>query len=258
MGTFASAAPYYAQFRPGYPDALYQHLRTQFGLNGSQHMLDLGCGPGTIALPLASHVAVVHAVDPEPAMLAEGIRLAHAQGAANIAWRAGDSTMLNRMGLPTIALCTMGKAIHWMDQRRVLADLDHVIAPAGGLAFVSGAALYERPTWLEVIERVGTTHLGPGYRQTYGPATHPADALDQYLSASAFSKFSTTTFEQPLEFTVDDLVGMQFSFSYTSPAVLGARKDAYEKDLRAALAEFEPSGVFREVRHIECTTAIRA
>lgn len=38
--------------------------------------------------------------------------------------------------------------------------------------------------------------------------------------------------------------GRQLSYSYTSPARLGQRREAYVRDLHAALLAFEPDGVF--------------
>ncbi len=52
---FATTAPYYARFRSGYPPAFFDHLVDRFGLDGTQTVLDLGCGTGQIALQLAPH-----------------------------------------------------------------------------------------------------------------------------------------------------------------------------------------------------------
>ena len=42
--------------------------------------------------------------------------------------------------------------------------------------------------------------------------------------------------------TVDDVVGTQFSYSFTSPARLGDRRAAFEADLRAELLAVDPAG----------------
>ncbi|MEV7523754.1 class I SAM-dependent methyltransferase [Streptomyces sp. NPDC091371] len=257
MTNFAAAAPYYARFRPAYPKAVYTHIRTCFRLDRTQHLLDLGCGPGTLAIPLARYAAVVHAVDPEPAMVAEGLKLAEARGAVNIAWQVADASRLPDLGLPKVMVCTMGRAFGWMDRSQVLADLDSVITPDGGLAFVSSVAPPEPPPWLKVIEMVGANYLGPDYRTRYGPAVGPVGGLDDLLAGSAFSHVETAVFEQSLEFTLEELVGLQFSFSYTSPDVLGDRQAAYEADLRSGLARFDPAGRFCETRQTVCTTATR-
>ncbi|MGW6817721.1 class I SAM-dependent methyltransferase [Streptomyces sp. NPDC055005] len=258
MTTFASAAPYYARFRPAYPKAVYTHIRNCFRLDGTQHVLDLGCGPGTLAIPLARYAAVVHAVDPEPAMVAEGLRLGEARGAVNIAWQIADASRLLDLGLPKVTMCSMGRAFGWMGRSQVLADLDRVITPDGGLAFVSSVAPPEPPSWLKVIERVGADYLGPDYRTRYGPAAGPVEGPDDLLAASAFSHVETAVFEQALEFTLEELVGLQLSFSYTSPDVLGDRQAAYEAKLRSELASFDPVGRFCETRQSVCTVATRS
>ncbi|MER5570456.1 methyltransferase domain-containing protein, partial [Streptomyces goshikiensis] len=65
------AAHHYAAFRPRYPEEFFTLLADRFGLDGTQTVLDLGCGPGTITIPLASRAGHVYAVDIEPAMINE-------------------------------------------------------------------------------------------------------------------------------------------------------------------------------------------
>jgi len=73
---FRSAAPHYLSGRPSYAPALIARVAQICGLNGSRRLLDLGCGPGVLAMALAPYVADVLAIDPEPEMLAEGQKLA--------------------------------------------------------------------------------------------------------------------------------------------------------------------------------------
>jgi hypothetical protein len=47
MGLFSGTAPYYARFRPGYPQAFFSDVITRFALNGTGRSLDLGCGTGS-------------------------------------------------------------------------------------------------------------------------------------------------------------------------------------------------------------------
>jgi hypothetical protein len=54
---------------------------------------------------------------------------------------------------------------------------------------------------------------------------------------------------------LDEVIGLQFSYSYSSPAQLGDKKDAFERDLRQALTNFNPGGTFDE---LVCTEAIIA
>ena len=67
---FGSAVAYYAQYRPSYPQGLVDALAARTGLNGTQRVLDIGCGSGQMTIPLARHAQEVVAIDPLPGMLA--------------------------------------------------------------------------------------------------------------------------------------------------------------------------------------------
>ena len=75
---FQSAAAHYSAGRPPYPAALITRVAERLDLAPSHRLLDLGCGPASLATAFAPYVGEVVAVDPEPAMLA----LAH-DAAAN-------------------------------------------------------------------------------------------------------------------------------------------------------------------------------
>lgn len=69
MGRFATTAPLYEQFRPPYFPEFFRTV-AQKQMLGRQHaLIDLGTGPGLIALGFAPYVGRVVGVDPEPAML---------------------------------------------------------------------------------------------------------------------------------------------------------------------------------------------
>ncbi|MER5757688.1 class I SAM-dependent methyltransferase [Streptomyces sp. NPDC002082] len=256
---FASTAWFYARYRPWYPEGFFDLLTSRFALDGTQTVLDLGCGPGMVALPLADRVAQVYAVDPEPGMLAEGTRLARERHAPNIQWRRGDSTTITRMDLPPQDLCVMAKAFHWMNRPQVLADLDQLITEHGGVVVASAGppGTTTLPNWADVIADVRTAYLGPARRAGNGFYPKPVDSFRETLEHSPFPYVCVTAFEQHVSRTVDELVGIQFSNSYSTTAQLGDRKDAFEADLRRALAEHSPDGLFHEQIHTEALIATR-
>jgi tRNA/tmRNA/rRNA uracil-C5-methylase (TrmA/RlmC/RlmD family) len=63
-----------------YPDALFDALRRQLPLSGRGRLLDLACGTGQIAFPLARWFAEVWAVDQEQESVAYGRVKAMAAG----------------------------------------------------------------------------------------------------------------------------------------------------------------------------------
>ncbi|MGW2039409.1 class I SAM-dependent methyltransferase [Streptomyces virginiae] len=254
---FASTAPYYARYRPPYPREFHTLLADRFALDGSQTVLDLGAGPGTLSLPLAPLADHVYAVDPEPAMLAEGARLAEERGLTNISWLRGDDTAITRLCLPRIDLCVIGRAFHRMDRGRVPADLDEVLAPRGGVAVVT--SLHRpgdpRPAWLTVVEEVRDRFTGPGAR----PADEGADWDDlvERLAKSPLSRVETHRWDQPVRHTVDEVIGLQLSLPATSPAVLGGRMTAFGTQLRRALLDHDPRGTYDRTLRIGAAVATR-
>ncbi len=81
---FAGTAPYYDRFRARYGQAAFDFIVERYSLNEGLRALDLGCGPGTIAIPLSYTVGEVVAVDPDADIIAEGRRLAASRGRHNI------------------------------------------------------------------------------------------------------------------------------------------------------------------------------
>ena len=61
---FSGTAHYYARYRPGYPEHFFRHILSRFSLGATARVLDLGCGTGQLAIPLAPPVAEVIGIDP--------------------------------------------------------------------------------------------------------------------------------------------------------------------------------------------------
>ncbi len=256
---FASAAEHYVRFRPWYPDEFFALLAERFGLDGTQTAMDLGCGPGMSALPLVPHVVRLYAIDPEPGMLAAGARLAAERNITNIEWVNGDSTQITALGLPPVDLCVMAKSFHWFDRPRVLADLDTLITPGGGIVIASAGppGTTPLPAWAPVIAQVRTAYLGPVRRAGTGTYPEPEDRFTDTLRRSPFSRVELTSLDQHVTRDLDQLVGLQLSNSYSTPALLGDRLNAFTRDLRRALLDHDPSGLYDEVIRTEVLIATR-
>ena len=112
---FAGTARYYAQFRPPYAQAAIDYIIAAFGLGDGARSLDLGCGPGTIAIPLSRSVAEVVAVDPDAGMMEEGRRLAAEKRRINIRWVQARAESIS-VDLGRFSAVTIGQSFHWMDR----------------------------------------------------------------------------------------------------------------------------------------------
>ena len=83
---FAGTAAHYVRGRLPYAPNLAEVLADTLGLDGRGRLLDVGCGPGIIALLLAHHFESVVGLDPDPDMLAEAARLARERDVTNARW----------------------------------------------------------------------------------------------------------------------------------------------------------------------------
>ncbi|MFO1012765.1 MAG: methyltransferase domain-containing protein [Caulobacteraceae bacterium] len=159
--------------RADYPADLYEKV---VGLQpGRTRALDLGCGPGKIAIRLAEDFGAVDAIDPSAPML----EAARALGAhrRNIDWRLGMAETASRSG--PYDLVTAGASLHWMDHSIVFPRLFDSMSPTGLIAVIS---VDEAPldawdglwrTFLEDwLRRVGQTPDWPG-RKVVGALHEP-------------------------------------------------------------------------------------
>ncbi|MEV0380848.1 methyltransferase domain-containing protein [Nonomuraea sp. NPDC050643] len=247
---FGGAAPYYAKYRAGHGDPAIEHLAMTFG--GDSTVLDLGCGPGTVSIPLAGRVGEVLAVDPDEEMLAEGRRLA--ARVPNIRWLRGDSTTLR--GLPPFDHVVMGRSFHWMDRRAVLAELDELLPPHGVVALIGPTRDPVEEPWEPVMRRV---------RDAFGVNTfHAASSFQasgehhqEVLAASPFGDLDSALYEQRLTYDLDAVIGLQLSYSYTAPARLGDRLAAFTEEARKALLALNPAGTWELVTVTDVVIARR-
>src|SRR5579863_5855657 len=79
MGRFASTVAYYEIARPPYGAAFFAAVARELGFDRRQRLLDVGAGPGLLAIGFAPYCGEVVGVDPEPAMV-EAARAAAARG----------------------------------------------------------------------------------------------------------------------------------------------------------------------------------
>src|SRR5881396_1780139 len=91
---YEGSAPYYAQGRLPYPPEMAAALREELALDGTGRLIDLGCGPGSVALLLASLFAEVVGVDPDAGMIAEAGAEAALRGIENARWEESPAEAL--------------------------------------------------------------------------------------------------------------------------------------------------------------------
>lgn len=239
---FAESAPYYPHRAPYAPEALTFIVET-FRLGNHSAVLDLGCGPGTIAIPLSRVVGCVLAIDPSAEMLAEGRRLAAREARLNIEWLQSPAESITS-NLGQFAAATLGQSFHWMDRDRVLVTLEAAIAPGGGIALVNPGKRKPQESWEPIADALVDRYIArPKRHPDMNPELKHEPAL---LRSRSFAQFSTREFGVDVVRDVNAIIACVYSMSSSPPSAFGSRRTEFEEELTAALLDENPSGVFHE------------
>ncbi len=118
--------------RPAYPPEVFDAL---LGLitDTPRTVLDVGCGLGDLARPLAPLVERVEAVDLSAPIIEAGRRM---RGGDHASLRWIHSAVETAPLAPPYALIVAGDSLHWMDWATVLPRFAEVLTPHGVLAMV--------------------------------------------------------------------------------------------------------------------------
>jgi SAM-dependent methyltransferase len=232
-GAFAEAdvARCYADRAP-YAPALFDFLLRQVG--GRGRALDLGCGPGTVAVSLAEHFDEVVALDPSEAMIEAG-RESDAGRHGNIAWVLDTAEAYRSEA--GFDLVTAGSSIHWPDHGVLfpkLADWTQVVAiitgdearrpPCGEEAWVGFLTAW--------IARLGG-HYDPPRAST------EAQRHEAWMDIAGRERFAFTFHQR-----VDDFIRGQHSRATWARHAMGdALAAEFDQALDALMRPFATDGV---------------
>ena len=239
---FRSAAPHYFA-RSGYAPRLIRKVVAELALTRDDRVMDLGCGPGLLAIAFAPFVGHVVAVDPSAEMLAIGREAARGV-ADNVRFALGSSNDLGDQ-FGRFRLVTMGRSFHWMDRADTLKRLDGIVEPDGAVALfdaktIRGDADDWHARFGKILERY----------ERHRPEWRAPEWIDQtaILIGSAFSHLDGVSVVERRAFPADQLVDRALSMSRTTPDALGPDKAAaLATDLRALASEVAVDGMIDEI-----------
>jgi ubiquinone/menaquinone biosynthesis C-methylase UbiE len=241
---FAGTASYYDRFRAPYAQAAIDFIVERYNLSKGVGALDLGCGPGTIAIRLSHSAREVVAVDSDADMIAEGQRLAVSRGRQNIQWlrsRAEDVSL----GAEPFRVTTIGQAFHWMERDEVLRKLAILIAEGGGLALVNPGKRRPQESWEPVADQIVAKFLAP---RTRHPKSNPQEPEHEpaLVRSECFSNFTAHEFPSTITRDINLIIGCVYSISTSARPLFGVYAKAFEAELTKALLSLNPAGVFNE------------
>ena len=245
MGRFASTASTYEHLRPPYPGEFFRSVAQRLGLSEQCGLIDLGTGPGLLALGFAPYVGRIVGVDPEPAMLDAARRAALRTGQALTLIEGKTETLSSDIG--TFDIVTIGRALHWMDRDLTLARLDRLVARDGAIAIcASFSATDGRNQWLDGYNEVRRCWSPAQLWEEAGKGTRTHRDLPAFFRGSAFRPSELVTVETSHMVSMQDLAQRTLTYSSSSPEALGDNVEAMLRDAEKHLASFSRDGAIAE------------
>lgn len=247
MGRFASTVPLYAQYRPPYPSAFFRTVAERLGFSKQHALIDLGTGPGLLALGFAPYVGRITGIDPEPAMIAAA-KQAAARAAQEFTLIESTAERLPH-DIGSFDVVTIGRALHWMDREAVAKLLDRLVAPDGVIIVCAARSAEGRNQacndacnpWLDEYNKARRFWAG-----TDGGHLYRQD-LAAVFQDTRFRLVETITIESSHRLSAHDLAQRMLTFSTSSPDVLGDKADAMLRDVEQRLRPFGHDGLITEI-----------
>ena len=244
---YQGAAEDYDRFRPPYPAQLFTDFHARVPLRDDARVLDLACGTGQITFGLAAHVGEVVAIDQEPSFVEYGRAKAERLALGNIEWRTGSAEDVPLDGV--FDLVGIGNAFHRLRRGAVAERLLPHLADGGCVALVWGNTPWNgdgdwQVAYRDVLDRwqdemQARDRVPSGWEQAIERDPHA-----EVLRRAGLAYEGERTFPVDQRWTADSLIGLTYSTSFLSRAVLGDRAREFERDLRDRLLACRPDGGF--------------
>lgn len=162
-------------------------------LNGSEQVLDAGCGAGHTALAFAPHVSHVVAYDLTASMLDQVESLASARQITNLSTELGDVEYLPFDDASFDCVVSRYSAHHWPHPERALSEFQRVLKPYGQF-ILSDIVAAEAPaldTFLQTIELL---------RDPSHVRDHSITQWQRMFDEAGFTSEVLFTWDLPLDF----------------------------------------------------------
>jgi SAM-dependent methyltransferase len=252
LGFGGEVAEFYHAYRHGYPAAVTDALAGAFGLDAEDLVVDLGCGTGQLALPLAPRVRAVIGMDPEPDMLRRARQAARDAGVSNVNWMLGADADLPALrvllGDRSVAMVSIGQALHWMSYEELFRSARPLARPGGGIAVVTNGT----PLWLQDSAWSrglrGFLERWLGSKTTF-PCGTDEESQQRYGDALARAGYevSRTAVDYVAELSLDQVVGGVYSAMPVGRLPAADQRADFAGQVRAAVG---PQYRFSEPVHV--------
>jgi ubiquinone/menaquinone biosynthesis C-methylase UbiE len=198
---FSGHASNYEQYRPSYPQSLFQFLRSI--TPQADQALDVATGNGQAAIGLSAYFSKVTGID------ASSMQIMNARSGPNISYRVASA---ENTGCESSScdIVTVAQALHWFDLEHFYAEVKRILKPGGLFA----AWCYVSCTVNEEIDH----YLNDYYHNIVGDYWPPERVHVEAGYADLpfpFAQIEMPEFEIRSEMTLKNLIGYLGTWSST-------------------------------------------
>lgn len=234
---FSQVADAYANWRPTYPDALFDAITAV--VPASVSVWEPGCGSGQATQGLGARFANVFATDPSAAQIHQHWANVSAATNVELGVEPGEATSLadNSVGLIAVA-----QALHWFDRRRFFAECERVLHPGGVLAAW---------TYQDMVYSDDLAPAAGAFRREIEPYWPPerADVDAGYAGYEwPFPALPAPALWLTAEWSLPQLLGYLGSLSATARCRAATGQDPVERHTGALAAAWGVPGTARTLR----------
>jgi SAM-dependent methyltransferase len=226
---FSNRVADYVRYRPGYPSAVRDVLRSECGLKSGHVVADIGSGTGFLSELFLKNGNRVFGVEPNEAMRQAGEEyLASYDGFASVEGSAESTTLDDA----SVDFVTTGQAFHWFDQNAARSEFTRILKPDGWVVVIWNERLTDTTAFLRgyetLLRKFGTDYAS--VKESYPSEQHMHD----FFGAGHYQSRTVPNFQ---EFDFDGLAGRLRSSSFI-PAADAPNYAPMMEELQRIFAEY--------------------
>jgi SAM-dependent methyltransferase len=228
---FSSRVENYIRYRPGYPPAMIDLLKTECGLTSSSVVADIGSGTGKLTELFLKHGNRVFGVEPNADMRRAGEQILAGYPAFVSIDGTAEATTLPDHSVNFVAA---GQAAHWFDRQRARAEFVRILKPGGWVALTWNDRYPDTPflkDYEQLLVTYGTDYLEVSHE-------HATDSIGDFFAPSPFHE---RRYAMSRTFDYSGLEGRLLSSSYT-PQAGDARYEPMLAELRRIFEKHSAGG----------------
>ena len=158
---FSGRVDNYVRYRPRYPAAILEPLRTDCGLTPNSIIADVGSGTGFLAELFLSNGNSVFGIEPNDEMREAGERFLRIFPKFQSVAGTAEGTTLTEDSVDFVAA---GQAFHWFDREKCREEFQRILRPQGWVMLVWNDRRTDSTPFLSEYENL-LQRYGTDYRQ---------------------------------------------------------------------------------------------